>query len=141
MESCGTAKVEKAWSGRARVVIDRQKACASCQSADLCHALSGRGTLHLEVDNPIGAREGQLVELQASRSGGLKAATMVYLLPALFLLAGILVGTEVLRWNPLPSGLLGFVALGVSWFLAWLYDRRARTSREFRVIITRVLQS
>ena len=139
MEICGNARVEQVQGLRARVVVERQEACAHCHSADLCHALAGRGTLHIEVDNPVGARVGQVVELASARSGGLKAAFMVYLLPAALFVAGVVTGSEVLRWTPLRSGLLGLAALAGAWFLAWRYDRRARTHRDFQVAIVRVL--
>ncbi len=139
MEICGTAKVQRVAGTRAEVVIERQEACAHCHSADLCHALAGRGTLHLEVENPVGARAGQIVELVSERSGGLKAAFMVYLLPAVFFVSGVILGAEVLGWRPFGSGLLGLGALALAWFIAWLYDRRARTRQEFRVVISRVV--
>jgi len=139
VETCGTAKVQKVNGTVAEVVIERQEACAHCHNADLCHTLAGRGTLHIEVENPVGAREGQVVELVSERSGGLKAAFMVYLLPAVLFVGGVIVGVEALRWSPFESGLLGFGALALAWFIAWLYDRRVRNRREFRVVISRVI--
>ncbi len=141
MEPCGTARVVRAFGARAEVVIERQEACASCQTADLCNALSGRGVLRLEVDNPLGAREGQQVEISSARSLGLRAAFMVYLLPALFFVAGVIVGSELLRWPPWASGLLGFAMLTASWFVARRYDRSASTRKEFCLTISRILSA
>ncbi len=139
METCGTARVIRAQGRRAEVEIDRTSACGSCHSSDLCGAFSGRSNLRAEVDNPLGARAGQLVEISAGRAVGLKAAFMVYMLPAMFFVAGVIVGAEVLRWPPWASGLLGVGMLGISWLIAWRYDRRARTRAEFRMSITRIL--
>jgi sigma-E factor negative regulatory protein RseC len=139
METCGIAKVEKVHGSTAEVVIERQEACAHCHSADLCNALAGRGTLRIEADNPVGAQAGQVVELVSASSGGLKAAFMVYMLPAILFVTGVIVGAQALHWSPLGSGLLGLGALAAAWFVAWLYDRRARTDREFRVVISRVV--
>ena len=139
METCGLAKVERVEGSIAEVVIESQEACAHCHSAEQCHALEGHGTLRMEVDNPVGARAGQTVELVSPGSGGLQAAFMVYLLPAVLFVAGVIVGIEALHWSPLASGMLGLGALALAWFLAWLYDRRARTRREFRIVISRVI--
>ncbi|MCK4302955.1 MAG: SoxR reducing system RseC family protein [Candidatus Eisenbacteria sp.] len=140
METCGTARVVRAFGSRAEVVVERANACGHCHAADLCEAFSGRGVLRLEVDNPAGAREGQLVEIAAARSLGLRAAFMVYMLPALFFVAGVIAGSEVLRWPPWGSALLGFGMLAVSWFVARRYDRSASRRKEFRLMISRVLR-
>jgi sigma-E factor negative regulatory protein RseC len=139
MENCGTARVVRVQGARATVVLDRQGACASCQTTDLCHALSGRGTVQLDVENPLGAREGQHVEISSARSIGLQAAFMAYLLPAVLFVVGVVVGAEVLAWPPWGSGLLGLASLGVAWFLAWSYDRHASRKPEFRLTISSIL--
>jgi sigma-E factor negative regulatory protein RseC len=139
MESCGTARIVALKGGRAEVVLQRQEACSSCQTADLCHTLAGRGTLRLEVANPLGAQVGQQVELTSARPLGLSAAFMVYLLPALMFVCGILLGARGLGWPPWASGLLGLALLCVSWLLARAFDRRASRREEFRLTISRIL--
>ena len=139
METCGTGRVARVFGERAEVVVERQEACSSCQAADLCSAFAGRGLLRLEADNPLAAREGQRVEVATARAVGLKAAFVVYMLPALFFVAGVVVGSEALAWPAWGSGLLGLGMLVISWFIAWRYDRRASTLREFRITITRIL--
>ena len=138
MESCGKARVVRVQRGRAVVVLERHGACASCQTSDICHSLSGRGTLQLEVENPLGAREGQQVEISSARALGMQAAFMVYLLPALLFVAGVIIGAEVLAWPPWGSGLLGLTGLGLAWFTAWAYDRHASRKPEFRLMISSI---
>lgn len=140
METCATARVVRDLGARAEVVVDREEACASCSSADICHSLGGRTSMRFEVDNPLRAREGQQVEIAANRSLGLRAAFMVYLFPAMFFVSGVVIGSEALRWRPWASGLLGLGMLGIAWFLAWLYDRHARTNRQFRLVISRIVK-
>jgi sigma-E factor negative regulatory protein RseC len=141
MEICGVARVVRTIGQRAEVVVERQEACSHCTSVDLCQALSGRGDLRMEVENPIGARPGQQVELAALRSLGLAAAFMVYLLPAMLFVAGVVLGSQLLRWPPLASGLLGFGMLALSWFAAWRFDRHARGRKEYHLTIARVVSA
>ena len=103
--------------GNARVVYVRQSAC----SGD-CHKCSGCGAVeqavHFTARNPIGARPGDLVTVEAETGPVLKAAAMLYLLPLALLIAGYLMG---MQWalGGLTGG-LGF-ALGIG--LVILYDR------------------
>jgi sigma-E factor negative regulatory protein RseC len=141
MESCGTARVVQVHGARAFVEVNRHEACSHCTSADLCQVLSGRGTLRLEVENSIGAREGQLVELFAARSLGLRAAFFVYLLPAMLFLGGVILGAEGFGWPPWAAGLLGVALLAGSWFIARWVDRGIRRRDELNFTIARVLEA
>ena len=139
MEVCGTARVLRAEGARALVEVNRHEACSHCTSADLCQIFSGRGTLRLEAANPVGAREGQDVELVAARSLGLRAAFFVYLLPALLFLIGVVIGSETLHWPPWAAGLLGLALLAASWFIARIIDQGIRRRNELNFTISRVL--
>ncbi len=139
METCGAARVVRVMGARAEVVVERHEACGHCHSANLCGAFADRETLRFEVDNPAGAREGQSVEISSARSLGLRAAAVVYLLPAMLLVAGVAGGAAALHLSPVGSGLLGLGLLICSGFIARSYDRRAAKRREYRLIISRVL--
>lgn len=139
MESCTVARVVRTFGNKAEVVIDRQEACGSCKSADLCNAFGKRGELKVEVDNLVGARPGQVVEISSQRSMGLKAAALVYFVPALFFVSGIVIGAEVLRWTPVASALLGGLALVGAYLIAGVFDRRARKDETLRLSIGRVV--
>ena len=139
MESCGTARVTRISGTQAEVVLERSSACGHCHTADLCDAFSNRSTVRVMVDNPLNACIGQVVELGTARSLGLRAAFMVYLLPALLFVCGIVIGVEGLHWPPWGGGLLGLAMLGISWLVAWRFDRHASRKEEYRLGITRIL--
>lgn len=141
METCGTARVTRIVGTQAEVVLERSSACGHCHASDLCDAFSNRSVVHVLVENPLKARIGQVVELGSERSLGLRAAFMVYLLPALFFVTGIVVGVETFHWPPWGGGLLGLGLLGISWFLAWRFDRHASGQKQYRLGITRILAS
>ncbi len=139
MESCTSASVKRTSGSLAEVEVQRQGACAHCSSSDVCGLFSSKSNLVFEVDNPIGAEVGQVVEIKSVRTLGLKAAAMVYLLPAFFLLSGIVAGSEIFHLPPWGSCLVGFAMMGVAWLIAKAYDKRASQIADYRLSITRIL--
>ena len=98
--------------GTAQVIHVRQSAC----SGD-CHKCSGCGAVQekmlLTAQNPIGAKPGDVVTVEAKSGPVLAAAAMLYMLPLALFFAGCLLGK-------LWIGGIGF-ALGI--IAAVLYDR------------------
>ncbi|MFH1145120.1 MAG: SoxR reducing system RseC family protein [Candidatus Eisenbacteria bacterium] len=139
MEICGMGRVIRVDGEQAIVELRRQDACGHCDSADFCSSLSGRGALRVPVRNALGAREGQTVEIAAARLPGLSTAFVVYLLPTLLFLAGVLVGVKVFGWPAWGATLLGAGMLGLSWLLARSVDRSYRRSGKLDLSITRLL--
>lgn len=103
--------------GTAQVLHIRQSAC----SGD-CHKCSGCGavqeTMLLTAYNPIGAKPGDVVTVEAKTGPVLAAAAMLYVLPLLLFFAGCMLGTI---WN--ASLLTGGIAFGLGVGIAVLYDR------------------
>ncbi len=104
--------------GRAEVIRVRESAC----SGD-CHKCAGCGaaqqTMLLTVENPIGARVGDMVVISSGTAAVLKAAAVLYMLPLVLFLAGYLLGQLLWQRGPL-LGLCG-VALGIA--IIKLYDK------------------
>ncbi len=82
--------------GRAIVEVRRAEACHSCVNKGACTTLGGQTKdLTLLVENKIGARAGDQVILTMDEASVIKASAVIYLLPALGLIAGALVGSKV----------------------------------------------
>lgn len=119
--------------GTARVLCIRESAC----SGD-CHKCSGCGlakeSLVLTAKNPIGAKPGQLVTVEAASGPVLAAAAVLYLLPlALFFIGYLaLLGVGL----GAAGGGVGFV-LGVASVL--VYDRRVAARRKTEYTITGIV--
>lgn len=115
----------------ATVVHVRQSAC----SGD-CHQCSGCGaaqeTLELLAKNPIGARPGDLVVMEAETGPVLKAAAVLYLLPLGLFFLGYLLG-QVL-WG--RGGLVGCLAFASAIGLCVCYDRLMGKKKETEYTIT-----
>ena len=103
--------------GSAQVACVRQSAC----SGD-CHKCSGCGaveqTMIFTARNPIGARPGDLVNVESATAPVLKAAAVLYMLPLLLFITGYLVG---MQWQ--LGGLTGGLAFALSVGLVIAYDR------------------
>ena len=104
--------------GSAEVLRVRESAC----SGD-CHKCSGCGssqqTMVIRAENPIGARVGDWVVIEAKSGAVLKAAVMLYIVPLVLFIAGYLLGEHL--WQ---SGILFALAgLLIGLVLVNLLDR------------------
>lgn len=103
--------------GSAQVVCVRQSAC----SGD-CHKCSGCGAVEqamiFNVRNPIGAKAGDIVNVESATGPVLKAAAVLYMLPLLLFIAGYLVG---MQWQ--LAGIAGGLAFVLGIGIAVAYDR------------------
>lgn len=104
--------------GTARVIHLRESAC----SGD-CHKCSGCGAVQqamvLNVQNPLGAKPGQMVTISAASGPVLAAAAVLYIVPLLLFFAGYLAGEILFRQGMLWGGIAFVIAI----CLAVLYDR------------------
>ncbi len=104
--------------GTAQVIHIRQSAC----SGD-CHKCSGCGaakeTLIFSVQNPIGAKPGDMVVIQSGSGPVLAGAVMLYILPLLLFIFGYILGENL--WQ--RGGLVGCVAFLLGIGCATMYDR------------------
>ena len=104
--------------GTATVIHVRQSAC----SGD-CHKCSGCGAVEqkllLTVNNPLGARPGQMATVTAESGPVLAAAAVLYLLPLVLFFVAYLVGHLLFE----QGFLWGAVAFVAAICLAVLYDR------------------
>ena len=117
--------------GTATVIHIRESAC----SGD-CHKCSGCGAakeaIVLEAANPIGAKPGDLVHVEAASGPVLKAALVMYMLPMVLFFAGYAVGAAL--WQ--QGALVGCLAFLGSIGLAVVYDRRVVKKQDTTYTIT-----
>ena len=104
-------------NGTAQVMVIRQSAC----SGD-CHKCSGCGaaeqTVMFTARNPIGAKPGDLVTVEAASGPVLKAAAVLYMLPLVLFIGAYLWG---MQWQ--LGGLTGLLAFALGIGGAIAYDR------------------
>lgn len=117
--------------GTAQVVRVRESAC----SGD-CHKCAGCGaqqqTMVFEAVNPINAKPGELVTIEAKTGPVLMGAAVLYMMPIALFFLGYLIGALLWEMGALV-GCLAFV-LGIA--LAALYDRKVAKKQETVYTIT-----
>ena len=104
--------------GTAKVIHLRESAC----SGD-CHKCSGCGAVQqamlLSVQNPLGAKPGQMVTISASSGPVLAAAAILYLVPLVLFFVGYLAGEMIFGQGMLWGG----IAFALAICFAVLYGR------------------
>lgn len=127
----------------AKMCMQRHSACASCGK---CAKLTSESQdLVVEVDNQIGAKVGDHVEVSMESVKVMKATMLAYILPLVFLIAGTAICFFVLNKiefkGPIEllSGLSGLLFT----FLSYLYlrknDKKYRESRDYIPVVVRII--
>lgn len=118
-------------NGMATVVHIRESAC----SGD-CHKCSGCGAakeaILLDACNPIGAKPGDLVHVEAATGPVLKAALVMYMLPMVFFFVGYAIGAAAFDRGALAGGIAFAASIG----LAVVYDRKIVKKQNTEYTIT-----
>lgn len=92
-------KIIRLEGNEATVELERSSACAKC---GICH-LGETQTLHIQVENSLGAQEGQRVLIDVGQGAVLKASAILYLIPLLALVGGIGLAYLLDRYAGLPG--------------------------------------
>ena len=128
----------------AKMIMQRHSACASCGK---CSKLSSEcQDLVVEVDNSIGAKKGDHVEVSMEGVRVIKATMLAYLFPLIFLLVGT-VGTyyvlNLIKFSgqiEVISGVVGLFCTLISYLILNKKDNKFNESREYIPKITRIIE-
>ena len=126
------------------VKTQRGTACEGCASKRSCQAI-GEEEMLIEVENTVGAKVGDHVVFTVRAGSVLKAGVLVYLVPLLSFIAGVVLGQTVAakllpEENPdLVSGVLGVGFLVLAFVGLKLYGRRVEKDKSFRPHVLRVV--
>ena len=93
----------------------------SCGSCNLC----GKSETFVFAQNDANAQKGDRVVLEMDSSSGLKAAFLVYGMPLLILIAGIII-ISLFNFNQAKGLLLVLVAIVLWFFVIKLVDRNMK---------------
>lgn len=115
------------------VAIEQHGACGSCHAAGICGMADATEKAVELPTNPYASYTvGEEVELLLKASMGMKAVWLAYCLPLVVLLAVIL-GLFALGVSEVVAGLSGIAAVGVYYFLLWLFRDRLRNEYVFTI--------
>lgn len=107
MQQTGTVVAQKGNMVLVRFV--RSKACAHCGA---CLSLSD-GLAETEIPNTLGAKPGDVVEIELHAKSFIKASFLAYIVPLLALLAGVFIGSTISDLAAVLMGLGGAAAVYV----------------------------
>ena len=133
--------VEIVDSVTAKLKLKRYSACASCGK---CATTSESKDIIVEVDNTIGAKVGDRVEVNMETVNVLKAAFIAYTIPLTALLIGTIGAFYILKYLNINnieviSGGVGLIFTLLSFLILKKNDRRFRDSKKYIPIVTRVI--
>ena len=116
-------------SGVVEVSLLRQVECGLSCGGDCAGCMQKpQGEILALASNPIGARPGQRVEVEATSGSSIGIALLVFAIPCVFLVLGSLLG-QLLVFGAMPS--VGMAGLGlVVGFLPAVLVNRAVTRRQ-----------
>lgn len=126
----------------AKLKMQRHSACAHCGK---CITSSETKDIVVEVDNSIGAKAGDRVEVNMDGVRVMKATAIAYMIPLVALLAGTIVayfGLQAIGLNSgieIISGIVGLVSTGVAFLIIRKNDKKFRDSGEYIPKVTRIL--
>ena len=126
----------------AKIKMEKHSACAACGK---CASAADKKDIVVEVDNTIGAKVGDFVELNMDSMNVLKAASIVYLIPLITLLGGTIISFYALKNidiymnKELLSGLVGLILTAIVYIIIKQKDSKLRESREYIPVITKVI--
>ncbi len=128
----------------AKMIMQRHSACASCGK---CTKLSSEcQDLVVEVENSIGAKTGDRVEVSMESVKVLKATMLAYLVPLIFLLVGTILKYYILDLikfsGPIEviSGVVGLICTGISYLLLRKNDAKFKQSRQYIPKVTKIIE-
>lgn len=135
-----TAKVTRLLNnGTAEVAVKRQSACghdcSKCGGG--CSELMVSSTVSVVAANPVRAMPGDMVRVESSTGGILKAAVVVYLVPFILFFLGYFICAAAQLGGGV-SAAVGGIGFAVGVLLAVLLDRQVRRDRSITFCITAI---
>ncbi len=137
-------KVVEVKAGTVIVKTKKSVSCESCASKEACFS-SDEEDMIVEADNPVGATVGDEVLFDVAASTILKAGALVYLVPLIFFIVGVVLG-QVFGPDYFPdidtdlvSAGLGFLFLLAAFVFIRIYARRAEDNKGFRPTVTKII--
>lgn len=121
----------------AKVAIMRHSACEKCGA---CHVGSSNRDFSITADNNVNAQLGHVVVVQMETENVLSAALIMYVIPLIALVTGILVGAKLFQGEKgdILSILLGFVLLALSYFV--IRKNEHHFSKKYKAVITKIIE-
>jgi sigma-E factor negative regulatory protein RseC len=127
--------VNKVYNNIAQVQIKRTTACGGkCGECGGCEVTSQK----VEALNTVGAKVGQVVQMEMNDTQILFAAFLVYIIPLVMLFIGYLAGYSVFS-SEFAAGVSGVLLLIISFLVLRKMDKKLARSGKYQIKITKIL--
>ena len=137
--------VTKVYSSTAWVKCSKSAACESCSAKGFCDTVGGGSDDDVEVEaiNDVGAKVEDRVTICFETSSLLKVSFLVYMVPVLFLILGVVVGDNIARIfnydQSIFSVLVGFLFLFAAFFFVKAKGKELSIKEAYQPKIIRIL--
>ncbi len=132
------------------VKVRRHSACRECGRCGL--GITGGEAIDpvVEVNNPIGARVGQVVKITMDTKKMLLVSFVVYLVPVLSLILGIILGQFMIdslelaaegRTGEIASIVLGIFLMVVTFVFIRRWDKKVGSSARFKPVAVSIVET
>jgi len=138
--------VTKVYSSTAWVKCSKSAACESCSAKGFCDTVGGGSDDDVEVEaiNAVGAKVDDRVTISFETSSLLKVSFLVYMVPVLFLILGVVIGDKIAPIfnydQSIFSMLVGFLFLLAAFFFVKAKGKELSKKDEYQPKIIRILK-
>ena len=130
-----TALVLKAAGRIAVVQIEKRPECSACK---VCAFSGGKSRVKVKALNTAGAKAGDRVIVEAEKDNRALASFLVYVVPVLLAVVGVVVGAQCFE-QELYAALLCLAGLAVGFMAVWIADKLLSKRRGFGIEVVEVL--
>jgi sigma-E factor negative regulatory protein RseC len=138
-----TGLVVEVVEDKAKIRMQRHTACGDCGA---CQASESQLKLTIEVENNVGAREGDFVEVDLETLDFLSATIIVYLYPLIAMIVGILggfYGVTALGFSYNAAqgiaAVLGILAPALTYLVIKLNEDKFKGMKKYKPMITSII--
>ena len=135
--------VTKVYSSTAWVKCTKSAACESCSAKGFCDTAGG-SDVEVEAINAVGAKVDDRVTISFETSSLLKVSFLVYMVPVLFLILGVVVGDKIATIfnydQSIFSMLAGFLFLLAAFFFVKTKGKELSRKDAYQPKIIRILR-
>ena len=129
---------DKAW-----VRIRRTSMCQGCKSQGVCSSLGGTENMEAEALNTAGAKEGDRVLLEIAPASLWKISFVFYMLPVIFLIAGVVAGLRIgknyFSEPELFAFFCGIAGFAVAYFIIRMIAKILEKNKDYMPKVIRII--
>ena len=127
------------------VKCTKSAACESCKAKGFCDTMGGSDDdVEIEAINAVGAKVDDRVTISFKMSSLLKVSFLVYMVPVLFLILGVVIGDKIARIfnydQSIFSIVVGFLFLFAAFFFVKAKGNKMSKKDEYKPKIIRILK-